>query len=200
MRALDLFCGAGGAAMGISRAGFDVNGIDIVAQHRYPFPFVEGDALDADLSGYDFVWASPPCQAHSPLRYRTGAQYECFIERTRAKLREWGGPWVIENVMGAPLRNPIMLCGAMFPPLRVYRHRLFESNIQLIAPEHARHIVPCAPQRQRKKHYAQGSFVTITGDAGNYSDAMGIDWMTGNELSQAVPPVYAEYIAKQARA
>jgi len=197
-KALDLYCCAGGAGTGLHRAGYDVTGVDIVNQPNYPFAFVQGNALDADLSGYDFVWASPPCQAHTPLKHRTGKDYECFIERTRAKLEAWGGPWIMENVMGAPLRNPVMLCGAMFPPLRVYRHRIFESNLSLEVPAHPRHVVPVAPQRQRKAHYAAGRFLTVTGDVGRYAgEAMGIDWMTGNEMSQAIPPVYAEYLARQ---
>lgn len=165
-RALDLFCCAGGAGMGLHRAGFDVHGVDIAPQPNYPFGFTQGDALAQDLSGYDLVWASPPCQAHTPLKHRTGKEYECFIERTRAKLKAWGGPYIIENVMGAPLINPVMLCGAMFPGLRVYRHRIFESNIALTVPPHPKHVVPCAPQRQRKAAFAAGKFVTVTGDIG----------------------------------
>jgi DNA (cytosine-5)-methyltransferase 1 len=197
-RALDLFCCAGGAGMGLHRAGFDVTGYDLRPQPRYPFRFVQGNALEADLTGYDFVWASPPCQAHSPLKHRTGKEYECFIERTRAKLKAWGGPYIIENVMGAPLINPVMLCGAMFPPLRVYRHRIFESNVALAVPPHPKHVVPCAPQRQRKAAFAAGKFVTVTGDIGRYAgEAMGIDWATGNEMSQAIPPAYSEFLGRQ---
>jgi len=184
--------------MGLFRAGFDVFGVDIVHQKNYPFNFTQGNALDTDLSDYDFVWASPPCQAHTTLKFRTGKDYECFIERTRAKLVAWGGPWIMENVMGAPLINPIMLCGAMFPPLRVYRHRLFESNVKLIPPHHPVHTVPVAPQRQRRAYYAAGRFLTVTGDVGRYAgEAMEIDWMTGNELSQAIPPAYSEYLGLQ---
>ena len=94
-KALDLFCCAGGAGTGLHRAGYDVTGVDIVPQPDYPFTFLLGDALDADLAGYDLVWASPPCQAHSALKHRAGKDYECFIARTRAKLKEWGGAYLI---------------------------------------------------------------------------------------------------------
>lgn len=113
-RACDLFCGAGGAAVGLHRAGFDVEGWDIKPQKHYPYKFHLGNALDADLSGFDFVWASPPCQEHTALRARVGKHYECFIERTRAKLDAWGGPYILENVVGAPLRVDVMLCAVMF--------------------------------------------------------------------------------------
>lgn len=184
--------------MGLHRAGFTVEGWDVVPQPRYPFQFHHGDALDADLSSFDFVWASPPCQAHTALRTVAKKDYECFIERTRLKLEAWGGPYVIENVIGAPLRNTIMLCGSMFPPLRVYRHRLFETNVVIYAPDHPKHIIPVAPQKQRKMHYAAGRFLTVTGDVGVYAgEAMGIDWMNGNELSQAIPPAYSQFIGEQ---
>ena len=185
--------------MGLSQAGFQVEGWDVIPQKRYPFQFHLENALDADLSDFDFVWASPPCQAHTALRSVEKREYECFIDRTREKLKKWGGPYVIENVPGAPLIDPMVLCGAMFPPLRVYRHRLFESNFLLIPPLHPKHVVPVAPQKQRKMHYKEGRFLTVTGDIGVYAGtAMGIDWMNGNELSQAIPPAYAKYIGKQA--
>ena len=108
--------------MGLHRAGYDVTGIDIIDQPNYPFTFHMGDALEADLQGYDFAWASPPCQAHTSLKHLTGKEYECYIERIRAKLKAWGGPYIIENVVGAPLINPVMLCGSSLG-LRVRRHR-----------------------------------------------------------------------------
>lgn len=185
--------------MGLSRAGFEVEGWDVIPQNRYPFKFHLESALEADLSPFDFVWASPPCQAHTSLRSVEKRDYECFIDRTRTKLKEWGGPYVIENVVGAPLLNPITLCGAMFPGLRVYRHRLFESNFPLTAPTHPKHVIPVAPQKQRRKHWDDGRFITITGDIGVYAGiAMGIGWMNGNELSQAIPPAYAKHIGLQA--
>lgn len=115
-KALDLFCCAGGAGMGISQAGFDVTGVDIEAQPEYPHRFVQGNALDADLSGYDFVWASPPCQCFTKYKNRRpklAEKYKDLIVATREKLTDWGGYWIMENVVGAPLVNPVTLCGSM---------------------------------------------------------------------------------------
>ncbi len=201
MKALDLFCKAGGASMGLHRAGFEVTGIDIEPQPHYPFAFHLGDALDANLDGYDFVWASPPCQAHSTMTKRWGKDrpdvHPRLIEPIRAKLKAWGGVYVIENVVGAPLENPFMLCGSMFG-LRVRRHRLFEASFPVLAPT-------C-------DHAQQGPVVPVYGHAGGSSKrdglrfpgtdawraAMGIDWMTGNELAEAIPPAYAEWIGRRA--
>jgi len=203
-KALDLFCCAGGAGTGLHRAGYDVTGVDIVPQPDYPFTFLLGDALDADLTGYDLVWASPPCQAHSALKHRTGKDYECFIARTRAKLKEWGGAYIIENVMGAPLENPVMLCGSAFG-LNVRRHRIFESNIFLTGVE-------CEHWRQPKPLDVTGmggprvNTVRVDGKGGDSrkprnlkeaQDAMGMDWTDRKHLSQAIPPAYAEYLARQ---
>lgn len=111
----------------------------------------------------------------------------------------WGGPWVIENVMTAPLDkdSSIVLCGGMFG-LRTYRHRRFESNHSLTAPEHPKHVAKTAT-KQRRERWALGWHVSITGDVGTYvgPEAMGIDWMTGNELSEAIPPAYTEWIGRQ---
>ena len=132
VRCLDLFCGAGGAGMGLHRAGFDVTGVDILPQPRYPFRFIMGDALAQDLTGFDFVWASPPCQAHTAMQHirKNAHAHPDLIPAVRAKLESWGGPWVIENVKGAPLRNAVMLCGAMFG-LRIAKHRYFETSFDL---------------------------------------------------------------------
>lgn len=134
--ALDLFCKAGGVSMGLHRAGFDVIGVDIEKQKNYPFAFVQADALNPpfDLARFDFIWASPPCQAHTSLRKMWNArQHEDRIPETRALLEASGVPWVMENVPGAPLRSIIMLCGTMFDlmtPCRaeLRRHRYFECS------------------------------------------------------------------------
>ena len=200
-RLLDLFCGAGGAAVGYHRAGFDVTGVDVKPQPRYPFAFVQADALDY-LAGhgheYDAVHASPPCQAY--LRYWMVAKdgrHPDLLGPTRAALLSSGRPWVIENVVGAPFAHYVQLCGTMFG-LRVYRHRRFETSWLLMQPEHPPHLVKIGSRlRQPKAHFLAGGWVSIAGNIGSFpASAMGIDWMTGDELSQAIPPAYTEWIGK----
>ncbi len=203
-KALDLFCGAGGAGMGLHLAGFDVTGVDISPQPRYPFTFHQANALTFPLDGFDFIWASPPCQAHSALRHlHPQKEYECFIERTRERLFACGSPYVIENVPKAPLVKPVMYCGSMFK-LRVRRHRIFESNF---------------PLRTRLcQHRWQGSPIDVSGTGGrrigrrvddhggncnkpkNLAEAravMQMPWATRYEISQAIPPAYSRYIGEQ---
>lgn len=202
-KALDLFCCAGGAAVGLHRAGYEVTGWDIENQPHYPFAFVQGNALDADLTGYDLVWASPPCQAHSTLKHRTGKTYDCYIARIREKLKAWGGNYIIENVMGAPLINPVRLCGSAFG-LQVRRHRIFESNVSLVG-------VDCRHDEQPEPIDVSGTGARrkgarLDGKGGNSrkplnlkqaQEAMGMDWTDRKHLSQAIPPAYAEYLARQ---
>lgn len=204
MRVLDLFCCAGGAAMGLHRAGFSVSGVDIKPQPRYPFDFVQMDALDAligDLSQYDLIWASPPCQLFCALKTREDLSgYPDLIDPVRQRLLAHGIPFVIENVPGAPIRQDLMLCGGMFG-LRSYRHRYFECNFPIEQPTHPAHRVRVNRRGEnRREHWANGGFITITGDVGTYCgpEAMGIDWMSGNEMSEAIPPAYAEYIGRAA--
>jgi len=199
-RLLDLFCCAGGAGMGYARAGFEVVGVDINPQPRYPFEFHQADAMEFNISGYDAIHASPPCQAYTVLGGREDlSHYPDLIDAVRERLQTAGVPWIIENVPGAPLRDPVMLCGAMFG-LRSYRHRLFESNMSLIVPPHPRHKVRVNRRGEnRREHWDRGGFITITGDVGVYCgpEAMGVDWMSGNELSQAIPPAYTEFLGRQ---
>ena len=202
-RLLDLFCCAGGAGMGYAKAGFDVVGVDINPQPRYPFEFHQADAMAFDLSGFDAIHASPPCQAYTVLGGREDlSHYPDLVDAVRDRLQASGKPWIIENVPGAPLRDPITLCGAMFG-LRSYRHRLFESSVPLTAPPHPRHAVRVNRRGEnRRQHWDSGGFITITGDVGVYCgpEAMGVDWMSGNELSQAIPPAYTEFLGWQLRA
>lgn len=206
-RALDLFCKAGGVSVGLQRAGFDVTGVDIELQPNYRGgTFIQGDALTFDLSGYDFIWASPPCQSYSDLAKRNGNadSWPRLIEPVREILRQAGVPFIIENVDGAPLINPVVLCGTMFPGLRVLRHRLFESNVNIVARQHSRHP-KCHTFDRRKSHFGKTNewldFVQVTG-GGNCSvaaarDAMGIDWMTKAEINEAIPPAYSEFLGLQ---
>lgn len=145
LRVLDLFCCGGGASRGLARAGFQVVGVDIEEQPGYPFEFRLGDALDADLTGFDLVWASPPCQGYSlAVTSRSskwvphaGKDEPRLIEPLRAKLRAAGVPYIIENVRGARdfLESPAMLCGVMFG-LPIPRHRFFETSFPLMTQPH----------------------------------------------------------------
>lgn len=192
--------------MGLHRAWPDaeITGVDIAPQPRYPFRFVQGDAMTHLLDGFDFAWASPPCQAYSALRTRhPDKRYPDLLAATRARLLAWGGPWIVENVPGAPFDSGVTLCGTMFG-LRVYRHRSFESSALLLAPPHRPHRERInAESRGRTLAYytrEAGRMVTVAGHlfglaAG--SAAMGIDWMSRAELAQAVPPAYSEHLARQ---
>jgi DNA (cytosine-5)-methyltransferase 1 len=220
-RLIDLFCKAGGATKGYQLAGFEVTGIDIEPQPNYCGDmFIQGDIALAtvevdqyggrwlnvgghhlNLSAFDAIHASPPCQRYTALRsVFDSLKYADLVAPTRALLDATGLPWVIENVVGAPLRRDLVLCSAPFG-LRAYRHRIFElSGFAVAQPTHPKHTVAVNRRKKnRRGHWDAGGFVTVVGDIGRYvgPEAMGIDWMTGNELSQAIPPVYTEYIGKQ---
>lgn len=204
---LDLFCGAGGCTAGYQRAGFWVRGVDYKNQPRYVGnEFVQAEALEylagqiksGEIEQFDVIHASPPCQQYSKLRFITKREYPDLLEATRNLLVATGKPYVIENVIGAPMGMSVTLCGLFFPGLRVYRHRLFESNILLLAPPHQRH---CEPTLQRGFKRDWTGFVTVCG-GGNVpkaisEKAMGIDWMNRDELSQAIPPAYTEFLGRQ---
>lgn len=202
-RALDLCCCAGGAAVGLHRAGFDVVGVDIKPQPNYPFTFRQADALTYPLCGFDFIWASPPCQRYCALATREDlSAYPDIIAPLRERLVASGIPWVIENVPGAPIRCDVMLCGAMFG-LRSYRHRHFEASFPIPQLAHPPHTVRVNRRGEnRRRHWDNGGHLTITGDVGTYCgpEAMGIDWMTGAEMSEAIPPAYSEHVGKDALA
>jgi DNA (cytosine-5)-methyltransferase 1 len=206
LRLLDLFCGAGGAAMGYHRAGFEVVGVDIKPQPNYPFEFIQADALDFPLDGFDAIHASPPCQGYSVANNIHGRVHPMLIGRVREALIASGVPYVIENVEGArgEMKNPITLCGLTFG-LGVKRHRLFECNFPVLT-------LPCPPGHP-------GDWVMVFGGTvlerspqigrtlnngpifrrkhlgvERGREAMGIDWMNRNELSEAIPPAYTEHI------
>lgn len=206
-RLLDLFCGAGGAGTGYHRAGFDVVGVDIKPQPRYPFGFVQADALEycaAHGHEFDAIHASPPCQAysvatkvHGPVR--VAATHPDLVEPTRELLNKIGKPWVIENVPGSPLFGTLMLCGSMFG-LEVRRHRLFEGCVPTMSPTSCDHSLPAVPVYGHTGAGANRGRERARGRSNGVDDwkrAMAIDWMTVNELAEAIPPAYTEYIGKQ---
>ncbi len=202
-RLLDLYCGAGGAAMGYHRAGFDVVGVDIAPQPHYPFTFYQADALT--VMGrhlgmhWDAIHASPPCQAYirSGMVAKDG-RHPKLIEPTRDLLEATGLPWVIENVPGAPLRNHIQLCGSIFG-LGVRRHRWFEFSEPpacLVPPcDHSRPVTGVYGHPHSKGGaWRNGKRPMLPSDLPTWSREMGIDWMTAAEISQAIPPAYTQWI------
>lgn len=211
-RLLDLFCSAGGASRGYQLAGFDVTGVDIEPQPRYAGDrFIRDNAMDvlldrAFLDQFQVVTGSPPCQGYSQMsdcRPGLAGAYAQLVDSTRTLLQAWGGTWVIENVAGSGLAtqpdvfgaNGLLLCGAMFGA-EMYRHRLFESSHPLTAPPHPRHLVPTSPAG----HWTPGTYVSVAGNCAPIAmarKAMGIDWMTRDELAEAIPPAYTRHIGEQ---
>ena len=197
-RLLDLFCGAGGAAMGYHRAGFDVVGVDISPQPHYPFEFVQADATEYPLDGFDAIHASPPCQDHMRTPHRAhGTGW--MLDHARQRLLAQDAPWVIENV-GHGIRADYRICGCQVG-LELRRVRLFETSWHGFSLSH-----PC---------HHQGPVVSVVGNGTptwvrekwkaaygrepnirDYREAMGIDWMNRDELSQAIPPAYTELIGQ----
>lgn len=201
-RLLDLFCGAGGAAMGYHRAGFDVVGVDIKPQPHYPFEFHQADALTFPLDGFDAIHASPPCQAFTSLRHlgkRAGEGAPDLVDQTRRRLIETNVPWVMENVVGSPLTNALVLCGSSFG-LGVRRHRLFETS-HLIFGLPCRHSEMPRPFAVYGDHHrASPKDVSYRINRASIDEArvaMGIDWMSWRSITQAIPPAYTEWIGAQ---
>lgn len=201
--------------MGYHRAGFEVVGIDINPQPRYPFEFHQADALEFVAQHghrFDVIHASPPCQAYSVTASLSNGNHPELVEETRTALLATGKPYVIENVPGAPLVNPLMLCGSMFPGLRVIRHRLFETlPVVWWAPAPCQHVGKTAPmfwgdllanghrggsQLKRFRYITVAGHNFINADA---EQAMQIDWMLNRELAQAIPPAYTEWLGNQIR-
>jgi DNA (cytosine-5)-methyltransferase 1 len=205
MRLLDLFCGAGGAAMGYHRAGFnEIIGVDIKPQPRYPFTFVQGDALEyvaAHGHEFDAIHASPPCQAYSITKSLRKRTHPDLVGVTRDALIRISKPYIIENVIGAPLRVSLILCGSMFEGLKVYRHRAFECEpLQVFPPATCNHSFRMPASKGQYHRLDEQKFITCVGhnfQASSGKVAMGIDWMTRDEMAQAIPPAYTEYIGRQ---
>ena len=205
MKLLDLFCGAGGASMGYAMAGFEVTGIDVKHGRRYPFIYIRGDVRDYlhkdFLNQFDVIAASPPCQTHSSTKHLRVAQGKStdkidMIPEVREALIASGKPYVIENVPGAPLINPFQLCGSAFK-LKVRRHRLFESNLELQGTQ-------CFHKEQGRPIGIYGSMRDEIPGGGHTAktmpeaeQAIGIDWMIWGELVESIPPAYTKFIGEQ---
>jgi DNA (cytosine-5)-methyltransferase 1 len=196
---LDLFCGAGGAAMGYHRAGFEVVGVDIKPQPHYPFEFIQADAITFPLDGYNVIHASPPCQRYSQSTKKVNkSNHPDLIAPIRSRLQKTENLWIIENVPGAPLRGDIVLCGYMMGLRMIKRKRLFETNAKIFSLfpslDNAGHVITVAGNgTPTGSLYIWGRQITIQ----ECSDAMGIHWMTRKELNNAIPPAYTEWIGKQ---
>ena len=208
-RLLDLFCGAGGAAMGYHRAGFDVVGVDINPQPNYPFEFIQGDAMQLlrnyralGFCPFDVIHASPPCPRYSTITpAATRGSHPDLVEPVREALADIGLPYIIENVVGAPMLTGFILCGSMFG-LKVRRHRLFESNMLIMPP-----VCDHASQGQTWGVYGHGGGTTCRRPDGTnrgwkakpseFAGLMEMPWALPQEIKLAIPPAYTEFIGTQ---
>lgn len=225
---LDLFCCAGGAAMGYHQAGFEIVGVDIRPQPRYPFRFIQADALEylrllieaGEISRFDAIHASPPCQAHTAMKTMHNARaHDDLVPATRDLLKASGLPWIMENVVGAPMIAPVMLCGTMFglgvEDADLQRHRLFECSLPPALVPQCQHGqrdtigVYGGHARNRRRARTIGVYGEGARDSRRKFDkgvpdftvdqareAMGIDWMTLAELCQAIPPAYTKFLGE----
>ncbi|WP_213228113.1 DNA cytosine methyltransferase [Caballeronia sp. NK8] len=215
MKILDLFCCAGGAAMGYHIAGFDVVGVDIAPQPNYPFSFVQSDVLSLPagfLKTFDAIHASPPCQGYSAMRHAHNAKHNPrLIDDVRKMLEATGLPYVIENVEAAKpfMRDPFMLCGTMFglglEDHELRRHRLFETNWPITDAPQCRHtdgpvigVYGGHARRRSAKHGGRGTKdVWPNGHKAAMAEAMQITWANTAEMSEAIPPAYTEWIGRR---
>lgn len=201
-RILDAFCKAGGCGYGYHLAGFEVVGVDIEPQPRYPFTFIQADAMDfiPEYAGdFHVIHTSPPCQKYCRLNYLHKREYPDLLEAVRELLIATGKPYVIENVPEAPLINPLILCGTMFS-LRTIRHRAFETNPPIWWPPHQCYHWGKSTPKGKHSTFANGDFITITGHnflVGEAREVFGTPWMTQDELREAIPPAYTKWIGER---
>jgi DNA (cytosine-5)-methyltransferase 1 len=206
VKLLDLFCGVGGASAGYAEAGFEVHGVDLKHGKRYPFTYVRADVLDVlkdqdYMQQFDVIHASPPCQTHSITKHLRNAQGKStskvdLIPETRAALIASGKPYIIENVPGSPLIDPIQLCGSSFG-LKVRRHRLFESNMPLVGSvcDHKLQGRPVGVYGSLNDQIPGGGKTAST--ISEARQAMGIEWAIWTELVEAIPPAFTKYLGDQ---
>jgi DNA (cytosine-5)-methyltransferase 1 len=198
-RLLDLFCGAGGASAGYSRAGFEVVGVDINPQKNYPFEFIQADAMTFPIEGFDAIHASPPCQSYSRALRHLAAPKPMLIDDVRLRI-QGAAAWAIENVEGSPLprsstiwgQHGVMLCGTSFG-LRVYRHRIFETSTP-IPNRGCHHTEPAMnPHNQKGRDRIYEEFGRQDPEK-PWKKEMGVEWMNKKEGRESIPPVYTEYV------
>jgi DNA (cytosine-5)-methyltransferase 1 len=206
VKLLDLFCKQGGASTGYALAGFEVTGVDVAKQKRYPFTFIQADALEIlkDLefiAQFDVIAASPPCQTHSITQHLRNAQGKStskidLLPQTREALIATGKPYVIENVVGAPMFDAVVCCGSAFD-LKVRRHRQFESNLKLTGTicDHKTQGRPVGIYGSMRDNIPNGGRTAHSIEEAR--EAMGIDYMLWGDLVEAIPPAYTQYLGKQ---
>ncbi|MFD8571408.1 SAM-dependent methyltransferase [Streptomyces sp. NPDC059639] len=202
LRVLDLFCCQGGAGKGYNDSGANVTGVDSAAQPRYPYRFIQGDAIDfvrEHGAEFDFIHASPPCQLDTDCQRLRGNDHPDLIAPARAALEATGRPFVIENVRGAlpKLRTPVLLCGAMFG-MATYRHRYFETGggFHLVQPRHPRHTAPQAKMGRPIPPGHYGQFIGNFSGVDTARQVMGVDWMNRDGIRECIPPAYTEHIGR----
>lgn len=207
LRLLDLFCGAGGCSVGYARAGFEVMGVDVEPHSDYPFTLRVADALavltdGGFVRGFDVVHASPPCQAYTTMSNRKRGDWPDLIAPVREALRATGRPYVIENVPGAAalMLGPVLVHGGMFG-LGVNRPRLFECSLPLMAyrAPSVRDPVGVYGKLDGRRLWTRvdGSEQRAARSLEEARSAMGIDWMSWADLTEAIPPAYTEFIGVQ---
>lgn len=204
LRILDTYCCQGGASMGYYLAGFDVTGVDLGRQPRYPFPFIQGDAVEYIREHgheYDLIVGSPPCQSYSKAQKIHRREHPRLIAPTREAMQNSGRPWIIENVEEAApeMIDPITLCGTSFG-LHTYRHRLFESSFPLAIPLHPRHVHQTVkmgrPLMEGDWYHAVGNFSNVP----YVRSDMQVPWMSRDGIRECIPPAYTSFLGQQAAA